>query len=132
MATRKTELAAVLISDPDKAVRVEQERSRLMALFDGADPNKLDFIRDAVRQLAWLNISVQELQKDIDKRGPVLVYQNGQTQKGLQGNPSCKLMESYSKLANTVFRALLPVLPDKPRSLGKLEAFRLDLDVDDV
>ena len=120
---RKTEPAAALIADPGKAALVEQERARLMALFDGADENRLDFIRDAVQQLAWLNVSIQELQTDIDEKGHVIPYQNGQTQKGLQANPSCKLLTDFQKLSNTTFRALLPVLPDKPKD-GRLDALR--------
>lgn len=139
---RKTEPAAALIADPGKAALVEHERARLMELFSSANPNKLDFIRDAVQQLAWLNVSIQELQRDIDENGPVIPYQNGQTQKGLQANPSCKLLTDFQKLSNTTFRALLPVLPDKPRGLGKLAEFMnnyksnpcddLPLDIDDV
>lgn len=125
---RKTEPAAALIVDPGKAALVEQERARLMALFDGADENRLDFIRDAVQQLAWLNVSIQELQTDIDEKGHVIPYQNGQTQKGLQANPSCKLLTDFQKLSNTTFRALLPVLPDRPRTGGKLAAFRDEYD----
>ena len=140
---RKTEPAAALIADPGKAALVEQERARLMGLFTGADPNKLDFIRDAVQQLAWLNVSIQELQRDIDENGPVIPYQNGQTQKGLQANPSCKLLTDFQKLSNTTFRALLPVVPEGRRGLSKLDEWRrefdekfpcddLPLDIDDV
>lgn len=40
--------------NPDKAARVEQERARILALFDGVSDNKTDFIRDAVQQVAWI------------------------------------------------------------------------------
>ena len=135
MARKATIPAAVLNVDPGKAALVEQERARLMALFDGADENRLDFIRDAVQQLAWLNVSIQELQMDIDEKGHVIPYQNGQTQKGLQANPSCKLLTDFQKLSNTTFRALLPVLPEKKAGPGKLAAFLdsgLDLDIDNI
>lgn len=105
--------AASRIMDPDKAARVEQERARLMELFTGADPNKLDFIREHVQQLAWLGITIQELQEDIDERGPVVPYQNGKEQTGLQANPACKTLKDFQTLYNTQFRALLPVLPER-------------------
>ena len=134
--TRKATIpAAVLSVDPGKAALVEQERARLMELFDGADENRLDFIRDAVQQLAWLNVSIQELQTDIDEIGPVVPYQNGREQSGLQANPSCKLLTDFQKLSNTTFRALLPVLPEKKAEPGKLAAFLdsgLDLDIDNI
>lgn len=124
--SKNTTPAAALSADPGKATRVEQERARLMELFDGADPNKLDFIRDAVQQLAWLGITIQELQADIDERGPVVPYQNGRDQCGLQANPACKILKDNQQLSNTLFRALLPVLPNRPRGLGKLQGFMDD------
>ena len=135
MGRKASAAAAVLNADPGKAALVEQERARLMELFATADPNKLDFIRDAVQQLAWLNVSIQELQRDIDEIGPVVPYQNGREQSGLQANPSCKLLTDFQKLSNTTFRALLPVLPEKKAGLGKLAAFLdsdLDIDTDNV
>lgn len=122
--------AAVLNADPGKAALVEQERARLMELFATADPNKLDFIRDAVQQLAWLNVSIQELQRDIDEIGPVVPYQNGREQSGLQANPSCKLLTDFQKLSNTTFRALLPVLPEKKAGPGMDSD--LDIDIDNI
>ncbi len=100
-------------SDPVKAAKVEQERTRFMELFANADENKLDFIRDHVQQLAWLGITIQELQADVDERGPVVSFQNGKDQTGLQANPACKILKDYQQLYNTQFRALLPILPEK-------------------
>ena len=116
--------AAALVNDPGKAARVEQERARIMALFDGADGNRLDFIRETVKQLAWLAVSIQDLQDDIDENGAVVPYQNGRNQGGLQQNPSCKLLIDCEKIFNTKFRALLPVLPEKQRKGSKLEMLR--------
>ena len=119
-------------ADPGKALRVQAEEKRLNELFTGADPNKLDFIRNHVQQLAWLNISIVELQKDIDEAGAIIEYDNGGNQKGLQQNPSCKLLIEYQKLSNTVFRALLPVLPDRENKTGKLYALMNDLDLENT
>ena len=119
-------------ADPDKADRVRAERERLMELFASADENKIAFIRDAVQQVAWLGVSIHELQSEIDKRGPVVPYQNGQNQSGLQANPACKTLKDFQTLYNAQFRALLSVLPDKPAGMNKLEAFKLDIDLDDV
>lgn len=118
--------AAALVADPGKAARVEKERARLMDLFACADANKLDFIRDHVQQLAWLGITILELQSDVDKRGPVVPFQNGREQTGLQANPACKILKDYQQLYNTQFRALLPVLPEKPRKHGKFADFLKD------
>ena len=126
--------AVALTLEQLKAQRVQDERTRLMELFTGADENKLDFIRDTVQQLAWLGVSIKDLQAEIDDAGAVIPYQNGQTQKGLQANPACKLLIDYQKLYNTQFRALLPVLPEKADygdpfaefRPNKLKAFMVD------
>ena len=126
--------AAALVADPGKAARVENERVRLMELFAGADPNKLNFIRDAVQQVAWLGITILDLQSDIDEKGPVIRYQNGRNQEGLQANPSCKLLIDCQKVYNTQFRALLPVLPEDRRTPNKLKEFidEFELDLDNI
>ena len=124
---KKTRAAAAALADRGKAAMVQQEQKRLMELFNGADENRLDFIRDAVCQVAWLNVTIIELQSDIDERGPVIPYQNGKTQSGLQANPSAKLLKDFQVLANTLFRALLPVLPEKPRTTT-LEMLRMEFE----
>lgn len=108
-----------------KDERVAAEEQRLMALFAGADENKLDFIRNHVQQLAWVNVSILDLQAEVDSAGAVVPFQNGRNQSGLQQNPACKLLIDYQKLSNTSFRALLPVLPEKPKSnaLDELRQF---------
>ena len=127
--TRKAKTtAAALIADPGnqdpgKAARVEQERARLMELFTGADKNKLDFIRDTVKQLSWLAVSIHDLQSEVDEKGPVIPFRNGQNQDGLQANPACKLLIDFEKLYNTAFRALLPLVPDEPSNFDKLGDF---------
>lgn len=118
--------AAALPVPMTKSEAVQAEQFRLMELFAGADPNKLDFVRDAVNQLAWLGIAIVELQSEIDERGVVVPYDNGGNQRGLQANPACKILKDYQQLYNTLFRALLPVLPDKPRRPGKLAEFMND------
>ena len=120
--------AAAVVLDDDKAARVDAERARLLELFAGADGNKMDFIKCHVQQLAWLNVSIVELQEKVDAVGAVVQYDNGGNQRGLQQNPACKLLVDYEKLSNTIFRALLPVLPDRPRKKGKLEQFMNDID----
>lgn len=128
--------AAVPEIESGKNEKVEKERARLMELFNNADENKLDFIRDAVQQVAWLGVTIMELQAEIDKNGPVVPFQNGRNQSGLQANPACKTLKDFQTLYNTQFRALLPVLPEKIDNAGKLaEFFKCDdppIDSDNV
>lgn len=139
---KRTSVTTPVAADPGKAARVEQERARLMELFTGADENKLDFIRSQVQQLAWLNVSIADLQAETDAAGAVVQYNNGGNQRGLQTNPACKLLIEYGKQSNTIFRALLPLVPDKIIPFDDFAEFRpggaayrpggLALNLDDV
>ena len=126
MEKQKAITASLVAADPGKAASVEKERARLMELFTGADSNKMDFIRNHVQQLAWLNISISDLQAETDAAGAVVQYNNGGNQKGLQTNPACKLLIEYEKLSNTIFRALLPLVPEKAYNDDFLSDFKPD------
>ena len=114
--------------------KVATENKRLMALFDGADENKMDFIREHVRQLSWYNIRIQELQQNIDKNGITIEFQNGRNQRGLQSNPDLRALIDLQKLASAMVKILLPLVPEKQRKGGKLAELRsdfFDFDLDD-
>lgn len=124
MSRKASAPAALVTIQDDKAARVETARGRIMALFDGADQNKTDFIRDHVQQLAWLGVTIIELQAEIDENGPVLPFDNGGCQKGYQANPACKTLKDFQTLYNAQFKALLPVLPEKSDKVDPFAAFR--------
>ena len=129
MARKQNAAAAVaLVPEVDeKAGRVAKERARLQKLFAGADKNKVDFIQETIKQLAWLGVTIVELQEQIDAAGVVLQFQNGANQSGFQLNPACKLLKDYQQNYNTNFRALLPLVPAKAKQGGKLAELQLNL-----
>ena len=121
--TIKLDPPVTLVPDLSKTELVKAEEKRLFDLFTGADPNKLDFIRDTVRQLAWLGVTIVELQKDINERGAMFPYDNGGNQKGIQANPACKTLKDFQALYNAGVKVLLPVLPESPQR-DDLDIFR--------
>ena len=108
--------------------KVKAEFDRLMALFDGVDPNKVDFCREHVRQLAWYNVRIRELQKNLDDHGITIEFQNGRNQHGLQSNPDLRALIDLQKLTNAMIRTLLPLVPEGRRGLSKLDAFRKEME----
>ena len=108
----------------DKEKRIRAENKRLMKLFEGAETNRLDFVREQVQQLAWLNVSIKELQASIDKIGTMLAYDNGGGQTGVRVNPDLKTLSDFQKLVNSIVRNLLPLVPsgtNKSTFSAKLE-----------
>lgn len=114
--------------------RITTENKRLLALFAGVDENKLDFVREQIRQLSWYNIRIQELHKAIEETGTKESYQNGREQSGNHANPDLKTLIDLQKLTNAIVKVLLPLVPEKYKD-GNLSACLRDsipLDVDNI
>lgn len=114
--------------------RVKAENGRLLALFEGVDPNKVDFVREHIKQLSWYNVRISELQKNIDKNGITIEFQNGRNQHGLQSNPDLRALIDLQKLASAMVKTLLPLVPAKQKHSKLADFFNCeeDLDLDNV
>lgn len=116
--------------EQSKQNRVKSELKRLEALFEGIDANRRDFVQRQIEELAWLVVSISDLQKQIDEEGAVLEYQNGRNQKGFQQNPAIKILSDYMKHSITIAKALLPIVPESMKKGGKLELFLDEFNLD--
>lgn len=118
-------------TDPAKMDRVSKELKRLADLFVGVEENRKDFIQRQLEQLAWLNISIVDLQERIDRFGTLVMYDNGGGQSGVKPNPDLKTLIDYQKLANTIVRTLNSVIPIKETGIScgdKLKQFLFDVE----
>ena len=122
--------------DPNKAERVKDELQRVSDLFKDIDENKRNFVQRQIEQLAWLNISIMDLQARIDQFGTLVAYDNGGGQSGVRANPDLKTLNDYQKLATAITRTLNSVVPVKEiskRTGNKLSDFLIDdLDLENV
>ena len=73
-----------------KNTLVKKEKARLMEIFKDIDSNKYNFVMTLIDRLAWLNVSVKEIEKSIDEKGTTIPYDNGGGQKGIRDNPDVK------------------------------------------
>ena len=114
--------------DPEKAKRVSTELKRLSSLFKGVEKHRKDFIRRNLEQLAWLNISIIDLQRKIDSDGTQVEYNNGGGQSGMKTNPDLKTLVDYQKLATAIVRTLNSLIPIKEANTSekKLMKFLMD------
>ena len=116
--------AVKLMQEPTKDELIREEELRLLDLFKEANPNKLDFVREQVKQLAFFNVSIQELQDKINQWGTLIQYDNGGGQTGVKPNPDVKTLTDYQKLTNGIFSKLLAILPDRKESYDDLSEYR--------
>lgn len=114
--------AAPIMTDPEKAARVQAELEHLEEIFQGIDENKRDFVQRHIEQLAWYNISIADLQAKVDKFGTLVMYDNGGGQSGVKPNPDVKTLLDYQKTTNTIVRTLISLVPQK-KTGSKLDIF---------
>ncbi len=108
-----TDTVSSVFSSKTKDERIQAEYNRLLVLFEDVDPNKLDFVRVQVYELAFLNVSIADLHADIIRNGTMIQYSNGGGQEGYRQNPDLKTLVDFQKLTNSIVRALLPLVPNK-------------------
>lgn len=123
----------MLTQEPEKLERVQSELERLEEIFREVDENKRDFVQRQIQQLAWLNVSIADLQLKVDQWGTLVSYDNGGGQSGIKPNPDVKTLLDYQKSCNTIVRTLITLVPDK-YSGGKLAPFTnsIEIDLEDV
>lgn len=77
-----------------------------------------------IENLAWLNVSVEELKAKVDKYGTIVKYNNGGGQSGVRDNPDVKTVIAYQKNIATITKQLLDLVP-KSKNKSKLDDFIL-------
>ena len=96
----------------------------MLEIFQGIDENNLEFVMHQIENLAWLNVSVEELKAKVDKYGTIVKYNNGGGQSGVRDNPDVKTVIAYQKNIATITKQLLDLVP-KSKNKSKLDDFIL-------
>ncbi|PWL65940.1 MAG: hypothetical protein DBY26_06625 [Amedibacillus dolichus] len=93
-----------------------------MEIFKDIDENKLEFVTHQINDLAWLNVSVDELKSKVDKYGTIVKYNNGGGQSGVKDNPDVKTVIAYQKNITSITKQLLDLVPNS-KNKSKLDDF---------
>jgi hypothetical protein len=91
--------------------RIKREKKRLLAIFDGLDPNKLDTCRALIDRAAFITISLQDLEEQLNETGWVETYQNGESQYGVKKAAAADVHISLTKNLNAIMKQLLDLVP---------------------
>ncbi len=96
----------------DKSKRIDVERKIMLKLLGLNPQKKVDatfeesMIRRTVKDLAFMRIELDELQKVIMSEGWQDTYQNGENQSGTKSSPAAKSYLDVQKLYNSTVRHL--------------------------
>lgn len=94
-----------------KEARVQCEKERLMEIFKDMEPNKLRTCMALIDRAAFITISLQDLEEQLNQTGWVEPYQNGENQSGLKKAAAADVHISLTKNLNAIIKQLLELVP---------------------
>jgi len=111
MAAKTTKKAAAKPEKPSKEDRIALEVERLNTLLAGVGVARLTGVEKLIDNAAFMAITLEDLQVEINANGCVVEYKNGENQYGTKKSPE---VEAYSNLMQRYLAAmkqLIDLLP---------------------
>ena len=103
--------------------RIKREKKRLLAIFAGLDPNKLNTVEALIDRAAFITISLQDLEDQLNEYGWTEEYTNGRNQSGVKKSAAADAHISLTKNLTAIMKQLLDLVPPAQRE-SRLEAMR--------
>ena len=103
-----------------KKGRVKKEKARLMELFKDLEPNRLQTCLALIERAAFITVSLQDLEEQLNEIGWTEYYQNGDKQSGWKKSAAADVHISLTKNLNTTIKQLLDLVPPAKQK-SKLE-----------
>lgn len=95
----------------EKDKKVKKETERLRKLFKDLDANKLKTVDALIARAAFITVSLQELEDQLNRDGWVEPYQNGRNQSGLKKSAAAEVHIGLTKNLNAIMKQLLDLVP---------------------
>lgn len=106
-----------------KERRIKQELARLTEIYQELPENKLAIVIPLLENVAFMKITLEDLQASINLNGCSDEYKNGENQYGKKAAADLQAYNSLIKNYNTISDRLEKLLPPEQRG-NKLEALR--------
>jgi hypothetical protein len=94
-----------------KTTRIKKEKERLLDIFKDLDENKLNTCAALIDRAAFITISLQDLEVQLNDTGWVETYQNGENQYGMKKSAAADVHISLTKNLNAIVKQLLELVP---------------------
>jgi hypothetical protein len=97
--------------EKDRRVRKEIERLKNILEDLEIDSQRMDIAQSLIGNAAFMAITLQDLQDEINANGVVSRYQNGENQWGTKQSPEASTYISLVNRHNAVMKQLIDLLP---------------------
>lgn len=101
--------------------RIQREKDRLAEIFKDLEANKLKTCSALIDRAAFITVSLEDLEVQLNATGWVEPYQNGENQSGLKKAAAADVHISLTKNLNTIIKQLLDLVPPAQKA-SRLEA----------
>jgi len=95
-----------------KDERIKKEFNKLRKIFADIQKDRKDTIISLISNIAFMTITLEDLQKAINEKGIISTYQNGQFQSGTKKSPEVEIYNSMLKNYMSALKQLGEFLPD--------------------
>lgn len=95
--------------------RIKSEFKRLQRLFAALPKNELDFVRPLLKNMAFMAVTLEDLQTEINASGAVDEYMNGAAQYGKKASASIQAYNAILKNYQAATDKLIGRLPKEQR-----------------
>ncbi|MBR5878272.1 MAG: hypothetical protein IKY91_01880 [Akkermansia sp.] len=104
-----------------KETRIQKEKDRLSEIFRDLEPNKLSTCQALIARAAFITVSLEDLEVQLNETGWVEYYQNGENQSGMKKAAAADVHISLTKNLNAIVKQLLDLVPPAQKA-SRLEA----------
>ena len=94
-----------------KETRIRKERERLSEIFKDLEENKLKTCRALIDRAAFITVSLEDLEEQLNETGWIEYYQNGENQSGMKKAAAADVHISLTKNLNAIVKQLLELVP---------------------
>ena len=108
-----------MVENLEKQRRIKKERLRLTKIFADLDDNKKKTCIALIDRAAFITVSLQDLEEQLNETGWIETYQNGENQYGLKKAAAADVHISLTKNLNAIMKQLLDLVPPAQKK-GKL------------
>lgn len=112
------------MAELSKIERIDKEKRRLRRLFRDLEPNKLKTCQAIIDRVAFITISLEDLEEQLNETGWIEPYKNGENQRGLKKAAAADAHISLTKNLNALMKQLLELVPPAQKESRLMEMMR--------
>lgn len=99
--------------DLTKQERITKEFNRLKRIFKDLPKDRKDTVLSLLGNAAFMTVTLEDLQNEINESGVISEYKNGENQWGTKKSPEVEIYNTMIKNQTSIIKQLADLLPDE-------------------